>query len=220
MCGRYTLTSPVDVIESLFGGSVANAEQIRPRYNIAPTQQVPLVRQNDGLEVVHCRWGLVPAWAHPEKRLPTLINARCETVHDKPSFRRAFRARRCVVLADGFYEWERVGKERLPWLFRREGAVGFGMAGIWERWEAGEQPIESVSIVTTQANPLVGRIHQRMPVMLVGDALGAWLDPGADRAHLAGLMGPFSAAEMSAQRVGLAVNKATSEGQALVVPVD
>ena len=218
MCGRYILQSPVDAITGLFSVDQTVVAH-EPRYNIAPTQEVPVVRYNQGLEVAHCRWGLVPAWASPEKRLPTLINARSETVHEKPSFRSAFQARRCVVLADGFYEWQRAGKERLPWYFQRTGGAGFGLAGIWERWHNEGQALESVSILTTHANPMVGRIHERMPVMLVDNALQAWLNPGADRAELSVCMTPFPEAGMRERRVGVAVNKAVAEGSALLAPV-
>ena len=220
MCGRYTLTSPEAVIQALFGDAVRDGSGLRPRYNIAPTQEVPVVRQNHGLELFSCRWGLVPAWANPEKPLPTLINARCETVHEKPSFRSAFRARRCVVLADGFYEWERKGDQKLPWYFRRQGGLGFGMAAIWESWEKGGSLLESVSIITTKANALVGRIHDRMPVMLAGEALEVWLALGPrSLADLKAVMAPFPEAQMCAQRVGVAVNKATAEGEGLVAGV-
>lgn len=216
MCGRYTLTRPEEVLEALFGDSVVGGSALSARFNIAPTQDVPVVRWQEGPELALLRWGLVPSWTKPDQRLPTLINARCETIHEKPSFRAAFRARRCVLLADGFYEWERANGQRLPWLFRRKDGSGFGMAGIWERWGRGDEGVESVAIVTTQANEVVERVHQRMPVMLQKDDVMGWLNPA--RGASASLLG--SALELTAHRVSTAVNHATASGDSLVVPLD
>ncbi len=216
MCGRYTLTHPEEAIATLFPGLGAG-EAFVPRFNVAPTQTVCVVREGRmGREAVGLRWGLVPGWAKPDKRLPTMINARSETVHEMPSFRSAWRHRRCVVLADGFYEWERGPEGKLPWRFTMAGGQPFAMAGIWERWTRGETPIESVAILTTQANALVGRIHDRMPVVVEADAFADWLGMDTPPDVLGGLLKALEPEKMTAYRVSPRVNKVGEESPELV----
>jgi putative SOS response-associated peptidase YedK len=220
MCGRYTLTNPEEAIAALFPG-LGTGEAFVPRYNVAPTQTVCVVREGPaGREAVGLRWGLVPGWAKPDQRLPTLINARSETVHEKPSFRAAYRHRRCVVLADGFYEWERSPEGKLPWRFTLAGGQPFAMAGIWERWTRGETPVESVAILTTRANALVGRIHDRMPVVVEANALQDWLGMDTPADVLGGLLKSLEAEKMTAYRVSPRVNKVGEESPELVKSVE
>lgn len=181
MCGRYSVSLPPEAIRRLF--QYRNRPNLKPRYNIAPTQSAPIVRAirsepETGRELVEIRWGLVPAWAKAVGDGPLLINARIETVAEKPSFRDAFRARRCLAPADGFYEWRRADNARQPFRIRPADGGPMGFAGIWERWRgpAGEE-LNSFAILTTEAKGAIREIHDRMPVMLHPDSYAAWLDP-------------------------------------------
>src|SRR5262245_4330455 len=187
MCGRYSLySSAADLAEWL---GLPEVPALEPRYNVAPTQPVAAVRAGPGggRELVRLRWGLVTPWAADPGTGPLLINARSETAADKPAFRAALRARRCLVPADGFYEWVRQAGKRQPIHFRLRDGRPFAFAGLWERWQApGGPAVESCAILTTGANELVRQAHDRMPVILGPDAFGEWLDPAVrDPAALA-----------------------------------
>jgi putative SOS response-associated peptidase YedK len=171
MCARYTLTAPASRIADAFG--VVLPFEIRARYNVAPTQDVPVVRLNQSgeREAVQLRWGLIPSWATDEKIGVKLLNARADTVAEKPSFRRAYKAkRRCLVAADGFYEWRTEGKAKIPFRMHRPDGEVFAFAGLWERWTGGDEPIESFTILTTDANAKLSAVHNRMPVILTTPA--------------------------------------------------
>jgi putative SOS response-associated peptidase YedK len=208
VCGRFTLRTPAKVLAELF--DVANVPDREPHYNIAPTQAVAVVRLQaggEGRELARMRWGLIPAWAGDPAIGNRLINARSETVATKPAFRQAFRSRRCLIPADGFYEWERLSGRKQPYYIRLKGDRPFGFAGLWEKWERAEVPIESCTILTTQANELVGSIHDRMPVIISPDDYALWLDPRCqDSRKLEALLRPFPAAEMTACPVSMLVN--------------
>ena len=168
MCGRFTLHTPADTVAELF--NLSEIPEWTPRYNLAPTQQVPTVRA-DGAEQARefhaLIWGLIPSWARDPKGGARMINARAETVHEKPSFRAAFRQRRCLILADGFYEWKRLERGKQPHFIGMQDGRPFALAGLWEKWERpGAPPIESCTIITTQPNELLAPIHERMPVIL------------------------------------------------------
>jgi putative SOS response-associated peptidase YedK len=188
MCGRYMLTSPVEALRQLF--MFEQRPNLMPRYNIAPTQDVPIVRlTRDGSarELVTVRWGLVPFWADDLSIGNRLINARCETVHTMRAFREAYSRRRCLVPADGFFEWQKQGKLRQPFLIRRKDQVPFAFAGLWERWRqpgADDAVVRSCTIITCPANDLVAPLHDRMPVILAPDAHARWLDPKTDARYL------------------------------------
>ena len=164
MCGRYSITTPVEALSRLFRftGPLPN---LRPRYNVAPTQQVPIVRRardNSARELAQMRWGLIPFWAKDMSIGYKLINARAEGIDAKPSFREAFkRGRRCLIAADGFYEWEKKGTPKQPWRITLEDGEPFAFAGLWEHWEKapGGVPVESCTIITTAANALVAKLH-------------------------------------------------------------
>jgi len=177
MCGRFAFYSPHEAVTRLFG--VAAAPEIEPRYNIAPTQFIATVRETGGpRDVALLYWGLVPSWAKEKAIGARMINARAETLTEKPSFRSAFRRRRCLVLADGYYEWQRSGTVKQPYFIAFDGGAPFGMAGLWERWRdplSGE-PLESCCIVTTSPAPAVAHVHDRMPVIVPRDAYAEWLD--------------------------------------------
>jgi putative SOS response-associated peptidase YedK len=222
MCGRFTLSAPSEDIATVF-----DVHQIpgvlEPRYNIAPTQMVAAVRvdpESSARELVRLRWGLVPAWAEDPAIGNKLINARGETVGSKASFKRAFKSRRCLVVADGFYEWQKAGKGKQPFHIKMKDGKPFALAGLWERWTRGDQPIESVTIVTTEPNDLVKPIHRRMPVILHPSDWDAWLDPGnEDIDALAVLLTAFPADAMVAQAVSKAVNNPKNDAPVCVEPV-
>ena len=176
MCGRYMLTSPVEAIRQIF--QVGGGLNLPARYNIAPGQQIPMVRAaKDGRELVMAEWGLVPSWMKQKPASRPMINARSETIAEKPSFRSAFARRRCLVPANGFYEWHKGRNGKIPMLIHLEGQALFAFAGIWEAWwgAEGDELLESVAIVTRAATPNIGPIHERMPVMLAEGDISLWL---------------------------------------------
>jgi putative SOS response-associated peptidase YedK len=221
MCGRFAFYSPHEAVTRLFG--VAAAPEVEPRYNIAPTQFVAAVREAGGpRELAMLYWGLVPSWAKEKAIGARMINARAETLVEKPSFRTAFRRRRCLVLADGYYEWQRAGAVKQPHFIAFEDGAPFGMAGLWERWRdpATGEPLESCCIVTTAPAPAVAHVHDRMPAIIPPDAYAEWLDPGNDATdRLARLLGPCPAPGLRARPVSRRVNDARNQGADLVEQV-
>lgn len=162
---------------------LSSLPDLSPRYNIAPSQQVAIVRQQNGgdRELVFMQWGLIPSWAKDPTVSYKMINARSETAHEKPSFKQAFRSRRCIIPATGFYEWETVGKEKIPHYIHLHGGEIMSLAGLWERWKSPEgEEIETCTILTTAANSLVRHLHDRMPVILRRDEFDLWLDRDID----------------------------------------
>lgn len=220
MCGRFAFFSPAEAVVRLFG--VVRAVELAPRYNIAPTQWVPAVRADaDGARaLVMLRWGLLPSWAKDPAMANRMINARAETVAEKPAYRAAFRQRRCLVLADGWYEWQAAAGGKQPWFIRRRDGEPFGMAGLWERWQPpdGAEPVETCTIVTTAATPGLAAIHDRMPVVIGAAARAAWLDPRTGAGDLQPLLQANVDAEWTAQPVSRRVNNARSEGPDLLEP--
>ncbi len=214
MCGRFSLSAPSEEIGALFGLEALAARA--PRYNIAPTQTVAAVRQEGGARrLVELRWGLVPGWAKDDAIGARLINARAETLSEKPSFRGAFKARRCLIPADGFYEWQKTGKGRAkqPFHLRRPDGKPFAFAGLWERWTRGAEPLESCAIITTEANGLLRPIHDRMPVILGPESFDTWLgEPAPDPAALAALLRPCPDDLLTAVPVSTAVNNPRFDG--------
>ena len=213
MCGRYTLTTPVEVLAEEFGVT-GPLPEVSPSYNIAPTQEVAAVLVDDGerrLEML--RWGLIPFWADDPGIGSRMINARSETVPEKPSFRRAFKERRCLVLADGFYEWKRAddnGKQ--PYHIRMKDRRPFAFAGLWENWRRGGEEIRSGTILTTEANNLVEEIHNRMPVILAPEDHELWLDRDMWEADLLlPLLAPYPDDLMEAYPVSRFVNRPTND---------
>jgi putative SOS response-associated peptidase YedK len=220
MCGRFTLRRPLKAITEAFG--LGQAPDWAPRYNLAPTQNVLVLRQQEGQagrEGVLMRWGLIPSWADDKGIGASLINARAETVSSKPAFRAAFQRRRCLVPADGFYEWKPEDGKRQPYFFTRSDDGLFAFAGLWEVWQKDGQRLETVSILTTAANEVVRPVHDRMPVILPQGAEALWLGPqSGDAAGLAELLRPFPADEMRSRPVSTAVNSAKNEGPACIEP--
>jgi len=205
--------------------SVFEVPPFAARFNIAPTQPVPVIRMASHAdlpkrEFALVRWGLIPSWAKDAAIGNRMINARSETVATKPAFRAAFRRRRCLVAADGFYEWQRTGKRKQPYLIRVGDDRPFAMAGLWESWEgAGHEVIESCTILTTEPNELMRPIHDRMPVILPPDAHQQWLDPAVEGVgRLAPLLRPYPADAMTASSIGTYVNRPTNEGPQCIEP--
>ncbi len=205
MCGRYSLTTPPQALAKIFGvkGALPN---LAPRYNIAPTQSAPVVRLGGaGRELVQMRWGLVPSWSQgPDERF-SMINARAETVAEKPAFRDAYRARHCLVPADGFYEWRAGPGGKDPFHIGSLGGGPLAFAGLWEHWQGpGNDAVHSFTIITTDANDLVRPIHDRMPVIIDGQDYETWLTGTPDEA--AALLRPYPAEAMEARAVSRHVN--------------
>ena len=219
MCGRFVLIATVEELVEKF--RIAEANKINARYNIAPTQTIAAVREQQGTRKLDSlRWGLVPSWSKDEKIGARMINARAETVHEKPAYRAPFKKRRCIVPASGFYEWARVGKEKRPHYVRFRDEKPFGIAALWDVWEGEGGAIESCTLITTSANKLVGAIHDRMPVILPPADYDAWLDPEfTDKEKLKKLLRPYPEKEMEAFEISKEVNSPKNENPELIKPV-
>ena len=220
MCGRFTLRTPAAAIAEQFAPLAV--PDFAARFNVAPSQPVPVVRtRGEGLrELVWLRWGLVPSWAKDPAIGNRLINARAESAAAKPAFRAAMRRRRCLVVADGFYEWQRTGRAKQPYFLRLHGDRPFAFAGLWEAWEAPDHStLETCTILTTAANELVRPIHDRMPVILPASSYSAWLDPAIeDPRQLMPLLVPYASDEMEAQPVGNFVNSPSHDSPHCLEP--
>ncbi len=208
MCGRFTLHSRLNLLLEQF--AVETGPELKPRYNIAPTQNAPVVRVGSAgsREMALLRWGLVPSWAKDLSIGNRMINARAETVATKPSFRSALKRRRCLVPTDGYYEWKKTGKAKQPYYIRLSDEKPFAMAGLWERWtdEAGET-LETFTIITTDANAATREIHDRMPVILPPADYARWLDSECERSDLLQpLLKPYEASPMRMDPVSTHVN--------------
>lgn len=213
------MKTPAAVVAKAFG--LADAPDLVARYNIAPTQGVAVIRASaEGRRLDMLRWGLIPAWVKEPRQAPTLVNARSDTLLEKPSFRGAFRSRRCLIPADGFYEWKTIGGRKQPMYFSMKDGGVFALAGLWERWEGPDgRIIESCTTLTTEPNALVTTVHDRMPVIVPPEAFDLWLDPRlTDPQRLMGLLGPYPAERMQGHPVSPKVNAATAEGPDLVLP--
>lgn len=221
MCGRYTLRTSYQVIADLF--EVDNTVGIPLRYNIAPSQDVPVIRLDEGDRTIKlARWGLIPFWAKDPKISYKLINARSESISEKPAFRQAFKKRRCLVIADGFYEWVHEGSTKKPHYIYLKNEMPFAFAGLYEHWmdESSQQLIESCTILTTSANELVQRLHHRMPVILPKQAYTPWLDPQTETTHLEKWLVPYEGSQMQEHEVGILVNNPRNDDPRCILSVD
>ncbi len=222
MCGRYTLTAPVESLAQLFGFD--ERPNLSARYNIAPTQEVPALRLDGAgaLKLFQPRWGLIPSWAKDKSIAAKLINARGETVAEKPSFRSAFRQRRCLMLADGFYEWKAVKKDgktlKQPYRVTLADGRPYAFAGLWESWRdpADGSIVETCCLITTEANARLQPIHHRMPVMLLAERAGAWLTAEGEAAQA--MIAPLPDGAVVATAVSMAVNSVRNDGPELLTP--
>lgn len=220
MCGRFIQATSGEFLAERF--QLPAAPDVTPRYNVAPGQPVGAVRiaEDGGREWATLRWGLIPAWSPEPRTTYSTINARAETVADKPTYRQAFRRRRCLIPADGFYEWRRLANRKQPYCIAPADREPLAFAGLWEHWERDGQVLESCTILVTQANALLAPIHDRMPVILGPAAETCWLDPAVtDPAILRPLLVPCPPERLQLWPVGTAVNRPGTEGANLMVPV-
>ncbi len=222
MCGRYTLKTTPELLAEQY--DIQSLPPLQARYNIAPGQQVLAVRISpEGLhrEGGLFLWGLIPSWAKDHRLGNRTINARAETVGQKPSFRGPFRHRRCLVVADGFYEWQREGRAKQPFYFRMKDGGPFGFAGLWDRWQGPDgATVESCTLLTTEPNALLGPIHHRMPVIIDPQHYADWLDPEAwQQDRLQPLLRPYPAEKMIGFPVTLRVNNPRNDDPQCLVPL-
>lgn len=217
MCGRFALISSTEQIAMAFGlesTAVAAIPPAIPRYNIAPTQPVAAIRLNENgqREITFFQWGLIPSWSKDAQIGARLINARSETVAEKPSFRNAFKRRRCLIPADGFYEWQKQNGKKQPIYIHSTTGRPFALAGLWEMWQdPGGSQIQSCTILTTSPNELMAPIHDRMPVIIEPEDFSMWLAPGANPEDGLHLCRPYPVDKMAAYAVSTAVNNARNE---------
>lgn len=218
MCGRYSIATGREELETRFHARVADGLLTR-RYNAAPSDPLPLILNTDKGHIVLARWGFTPEWAKDKKMTP-MINARAESVADKPFFRDAFRARRCLVLADGFYEWKRAPSGRQPYRITLKDEAPFAFAGLWSLFPgAAGEPVPSFAIVTTNANERLAEIHNRMPVILPREHEEGWLDDGTKAETLKAMLVPYAAAEMRCYPVSTQVNRPQNDSPDVMRPL-
>jgi putative SOS response-associated peptidase YedK len=215
MCGRFTLHSR-DRIK--LKGLASLDLPFEARYNIAPSQQILAIADfGRGIETRMLTWGLIPSWSTDGKGF---INARSETLEEKPSFSESFRLRRCLIPADGFFEWKRIGREKRPFYFQLCDEMPFAFAGIWDTWSSRGDVVTSCAIITTVANEMVGELHDRMPAILLHESQKAWLDPRTERTMLTEMLTPFPSLMMKRYSVSSSVNSPDNDGADLLVRVD
>ncbi len=223
MCARITITTTGTEIADLFGLSYdrSNPRPLsRPRYNVAPTTIIPVIRAVNGVrELTDLRWGLIPFW-NADPKHTGFVNARAETAPVKPAFRDPFRWRRCLVPADGFFEWKTSGKKKRPYFFRKAGGGMFVYAGVWDRWKGPNGLVETVTVLTVSANDLVKPLHDRMPAIISEGQFSAWLDPNESRpSRLLPLLQPYPVERMEKWAVSERVNSTTSDDADLLTSV-
>jgi putative SOS response-associated peptidase YedK len=222
MCGRYDNLIARDAYRGLFKANRLPKSNFPLRYNIAPTDQIPIVRidRRDGeREVVMARWGLIPFWMKEKPKVPH-INARAETVDRLPLFREAFAKRRCLIPATGFYEWQQREDGKQPYRFRRKDLEPFAFAGIWEFARLAAEEILSAAMIVGEPNPLVGGIHDRMPVMLMSEDYDRWLGPANSADELKSLLRPYNADLMEAYAVSRVVNSVKNDTEECIEPIE
>jgi putative SOS response-associated peptidase YedK len=228
MCGRYTLTPAIDELLAALGLADA-VTGLTPRYNIAPTQPIPALRLDKAgaLTLEFFRWGLVPFWAKDPAIGNRMINARGETVAEKPSFRAAFRDRRCLILADGWYEWKKTAAGKQPTRIQLKSGEAFAFAGIWEQWRPKEESdptwseeIRSCAIITSEPCESIRAIHHRMPVVLKRERWDDWLVPGATPEDLLAMVGPYGGDDLVHHPVSTIVNSPANDVEQCVLPLD
>ncbi|MUG98690.1 hypothetical protein F7734_42925 [Scytonema sp. UIC 10036] len=221
MCGRFTLTQSATALAQSFHVEISDLE---PKYNISPTQMVSAVlydQTSDKRKLEQLRWGLIPSWAKDPGMGAKLINARAETVAEKPAFRSAFKRRRCLIVADGFYEWQQIDGKKQPFYFRLQNGEAFGFAGLWEEWRSPrDQTLSSCTILTTRANELLEPVHDRMPVILHQKDYDLWLAPQVQTPEmLQQLLQPYPSEAMTAYPVSTAVNNPKHDSPDCVQPL-
>lgn len=219
MCGRYTLAEPGKVAER-FNAEAADVA-LRASYNVAPGQSLPVITRNSPNKVEVMKWGLVPSWAKDPKIGYKMINARGETVAEKPSFRSAFKSRRCLIPSTGYYEWKKDGTLKQPWFYRLKSEDMFSFAGLYERWHDAEgKEMSTYTIITTVPNSLAEQVHDRMPVILQKGAEDAWLSSETPHEQLLDMLIPYPVEDMEAFPVSQQVNSPVNNGEALIAPMN
>lgn len=220
MCGRFTLTANPTVVQDMFSLSSV-PEHLEPRYNVAPTQPVAVITNEDASELTYHRWGLVPSWAKDITIGNKLINARAETAHEKPSFRAAFKRRRCLIPTSGFYEWQKMGGAKAPHYIYLENEPAFAFAGLWEVWYSPEgDQLRTCTILTTSANEMMSSLHDRMPVILKPEDYALWLSSGElEVEELLPLMKQYDSSRMAHYEVSTLVNRPVYDAPELIEPV-
>ncbi len=218
MCGRYTLTKPFKNIVIHYSPVNAKTSH-KPRYNIAPTQTAPIVIfVNDALELHSMRWGLIPSWSKDKKTGSGFINARSETVHQKPSFRSSFKTKRCLVPADGYIEWEKTAEGKTPHYIYLPSKEIFSFAGLWSDSQGEEGPVRTFSIITAEASPQLRSLHDRMPVIMPQDQRQAWLNPDADIEELKKLLGSNLTSPLESRKISRKINSPKNDFQECLLP--
>lgn len=224
MCGRFTLTASPDRLAETFS-NITSTPEISPRYNIAPTQTVAVVANNDQTRLDFFQWGLIPFWAKDPAIGQRMINARAETLAEKSAFKNAYKRRRCLILADGFYEWRQTGARgqrpaKTPYYIRLKSGQPFAFAGLWESWQSPQaDTVLSCTIITTTPNDLLAELHNRMPVILPAEAYEQWLDPDEQPPQrLDGLLRPYPADLMVAYPVSTLVNNPKNDSPECILP--
>lgn len=222
MCGRFTLATPPEIVAEFF--ELTTIPELTNRYNIAPTQSAPaiLIDETKGNRVHReLRWGLIPSWAKDASIGSRMINARAETLSEKPSFQTAFKRRRCLIAATGFYEWQKLERGKQPHCIRMANDGVFAMAGLWERWRSPDgSQIDSCTIITTEPNELLASLHNRMPVVLARERFAEWLDPeNEDTKSLQTLLRPFPADAMKHYPISTRVNAPANDDEGCVAPL-
>jgi len=220
MCGRFSLTTPVPDLATIFDADAGDLDPRPPRYNVSPTESVIVLRRGaSGRELVSLRWGLVPHWAQDPDDLPLMINARSETLTERRAFRDLLGGRRCAVLADGFYEWRTEAGVKQPYWVRRRDQTPLPLAGLWDVWRRGADAIRSCTIITTAANEILAPLHERMPAILDAEGARLWLDATPDHPPLETLF-PSPSADLEVFPVSTRVNRTSVDDPGCLEPLD
>jgi len=214
MCARYSISKPIDILEKRFGITAIN-NVYQPRYNASPAQLLPVITTDTPNELLYYQWGLIPSWSKDESIGSRLFNARAETIDEKPSFRGPFKRKRCLIPADGFYEWD---KDHNPYRFTLKNDDIFAFAGISDTWENGDKVVDTFSIITTGANKTVGRVHERMPVILHPEDESFWVDPSSNLEAIKSLLKPFDDKLMNYFPVDRLLNNAKNDLPEVILP--
>ncbi|MGA5691375.1 SOS response-associated peptidase [Cytobacillus pseudoceanisediminis] len=221
MCGRFSLAEDISVLQQYFDFEIS--EEISPRFNIAPSQRIlTVISDGQDRRAGTMKWGLVPSWAKDEKIGYKMINARAEGIDEKPSFKHAFRRRRCLIISDGFYEWKKhEDGNKQPYRFIMKDKRPFAFAGLWETWKKGKQPLHTCTIITTTPNEVTEDVHDRMPVILHQDSYDLWMNPkNDDTEHLKSLLVPYPADEMDLYPVSTLVNSPKNDLAEILAPLN
>ncbi len=217
MCGRFSIFTPAETLKVRF--NVLCAAELKPTYNAAPTQSLPVIINNEPMTIDLCRWGLIPGWAKEQKIGNKMINARAETLLKKPSFRDSFKRRRCLVLTDGFYEWEKTSDQKIPYRISMRDHDPFAFAGIWDVWRTPEgKTLRSFSIITTEPNELMRPLHNRMPVILTKENERRWLQD-IDTQEAQTMLEPYPFDDLEAYPISTLVNSPRNNSEDIINPL-